>query len=82
MILPRWDEEDGRMKPVISLIHAIPLEDIDSMLHCAQRTCWCFPKPSPEDEVIILHHAVTTVKNGWVLIGERDDGQDGEVDHD
>lgn len=73
MTLPRWSEEDGVMKPVISRIHTIPIEDNGSLLHCAQLTCWCCPRQSPNDEVVIVHQAVTAAQKGWVLIAERDE---------
>jgi hypothetical protein len=69
--LSRWEEdEDGQMKPVISRIHTIPLEDRDSLLHCAQLTCWCSPRPDSEDDCLILHQAMTSAKAGWILVGE------------
>jgi hypothetical protein len=68
---PRWAEDDkGAMKPVISRVHTIPVEDRPSLLHCAQLTCWCSPRVDPDDEQIILHQALTPAKSGWVLIGE------------
>ena len=80
MTLPRWaEDDDGEMKPVISRIHTIPLEDRDTLLHCAQLTCWCYPRRSDDDETIILHQAMTSAKAGWVLIGERDEDPELEL---
>lgn len=68
----RWAEgPDGVMRPVISRIHTIPLEDRDSLLHCAQMTCWCSPRIDHADPVVILHQALTPAAQGWVLIGEN-----------
>ena len=68
----RWEEgQDGVMRPVINRIHTIPLEDRFSLLHCAQLTCWCSPRLDCEDPIIVLHQAVTTAQQGWVLIGEN-----------
>lgn len=65
----RWEEDtDGIMKPVINYIHVIPIED--TMLHCAQRTCWCYPKLNPADDIIYLHQAVSPEPERWVCIGE------------
>ena len=72
MISPRWVEDiDGRLKPVIDRIHTIPLEDRYGLLHCAQLTCWCSPRLSSDDP-IVLHQAMTKASQGWVLIAERD----------
>ena len=69
----RWEEDaDGVMRPILSRIHTIPLEDRDSLLHCAQMTCWCSPRINPVDPLVILHQALTTARQGWVLIGELD----------
>ena len=69
---PRWvEDEDGVMKPVISRIHTIPIENND-LLHCAQLTCWCSPRVDEEDNCIVLHQAVTSADCGWVLVGELD----------
>jgi hypothetical protein len=68
----RWEEgDDGVMRPVISHIHTIPLEDRESLLHCAQMTCWCSPRIDPADPRAILHQALTPAERGWVLIGEN-----------
>ncbi len=70
---PRWAaDDDGVLKPMVDRIHTIPLEDRPALLHCAQLTCWCSPRPDPEEPVIILHQALTTAAQGWVLIAERD----------
>ena len=66
-----WDDADQRMKPCISYIHAIPLEDSNTLLHCAQRSCWCSPRQDPTDPTIILHTAVSTAAQGWILVGEN-----------
>lgn len=65
----RWLEEDGVMKPVINWIHTIPIEDKD-IFHCAQSSCWCSPKVDKDNPEIILHQALTSAQDGWVLIGE------------
>lgn len=66
---PRWAEENGVMKPLISFLHVIPIEKRD-LCHCAQLCCWCSPVPDKEDPVIILHNAMTESEDGWVIIGE------------
>lgn len=72
MTSPRWaEDDDGQLKPVIDRIHTIPLEDRESLLHCAQLTCWCSPRLSPDDP-IVLHQAMTKAKRGWVLVAELD----------
>lgn len=65
---PRWAEEDGVMKPLISFLHVIPIEERD-LPHCAQLCCWCSPVPDKEDPFIIVHKAMTK-SEGWVLVGE------------
>lgn len=72
----RWaEDENGNLKPVLSRIHIIPLEDRESLLHCAQLTCWCSPRLDPSDESLVLHQAMTKVEQGWVLIGELEGAQ-------
>jgi hypothetical protein len=67
----RWAEgPDGAMKPVISKIHVLPLEYGGSLLHCAQTTCWCSPSIDPDDDCLVIHNAVTSAGDGWVLVGE------------
>jgi hypothetical protein len=61
-------EEDGVMKPLISFLHVIPLEERD-LPHCAQLCCWCSPVPDKKDPVIILHKAMTQTED-WVIVGE------------
>ena len=70
---PRWQEdENGALKPLISRIHVIPLEG-ETMLHCAQVTCWCSPvEASDSDQIIFNHIQATGEASGWVLIGELD----------
>jgi hypothetical protein len=72
-----WDDDQQRMRPAVSRIHAIPLENSDTLIHCAQLTCWCTPRPDPDNDVLVVHNSVTTSDAGWVLIGELlPDGQD------
>lgn len=82
----RWEEdENGIFKPIISRIHTIPIEDRESLLHCAQLTCWCSPRLDINDNCVVLHQAMTDAKQGWVLIGETDhciDTNGGDYDHD
>jgi hypothetical protein len=66
--VPRWKEEDGIMKPLISFVHVIPIEERD-LPHCAQLCCWCSPLPDDEDPVIIIHNAMTN-SQGYILVGE------------
>lgn len=74
---PLDDSPDGVMKPVISKIHVLPLEDGISLhcsvlLHCAQATCWCRPSIDPDDTRLVIHKAVTSANDGWVLVGEME----------
>jgi hypothetical protein len=66
---PRWAEEDGVMKPLISFLHVLPIESRD-LPHCAQLCCWCSPKPDESDPVVIIHNAMTEAREGWVIVGE------------
>jgi hypothetical protein len=57
----------------ISKIHVLPLEDGrhgSVLLHCAQSTCWCRPSIDPDDNRLVIHKAVTSANDGWVLVGE------------
>ena len=65
---PRWAEDDGVMKPLISFLHVLPIESRD-LPHCAQRCCWCSPRPDDSDPVIIIHNAMTKPE-GWIVVGE------------
>lgn len=71
---PRWEEDphDGQQKPIVHRIHCIPIENRKGLLHCAQLTCWCSPRPDPEDPIVIGHQAMTKAEDGWVLVGEFD----------
>jgi len=71
--MDRWEysESDEKMKPVISRLHIIPLEESPTLIHCAQADCWCFPAPDADDPAIITHNAATKEPEGWVVIGER-----------
>lgn len=72
----RWaEDENGSLKPVISRIHTIPIENRASLLHCAQLTCWCSPQLDRNDDCLVLHQAMTTADQGWVLIGELEGAQ-------
>jgi hypothetical protein len=69
MMHERWEEdENGIMKPIINFIHVIPLEE--SLIHCGQRTCWCFPKPDPDNDCVYIHQAVSPTEDGWIWVGE------------
>jgi len=74
--LPRWewDESDERMKPAINFIHVIPLEQSETLIHCAQSSCWCSPTPDKESPQIVNHRSACPTPSGWVLIGELCNG--------
>lgn len=69
LYVPRWAEDDGVMKPLISFLHVLPIEDRD-LPHSAQLYCWCSPKPDKDDPAIIIHNNLTNSNQGWVIVGE------------
>lgn len=69
--IPAWTQEEGGMKPSVTHIHVIPLEDKSGLLHCAQQHCWCSPVVDQKDSRLVIHNAMTAAPEGWVNIAEN-----------
>jgi hypothetical protein len=73
-----WDEDEQRMKSLITRIHTIPAEDSNTLIHCAQLTCWCSPLIDNEEQTIVNHKSACPHPAGWFLVGELEETCDAQ----